>query len=234
MTVSALALAPLAAPAAAQQMNMPGMTMPIPAKPATKKKAKKAAVKKLAAKKLANSKRSAKKPAHNAQPPPMPMDRGRMTMPMPDTSSGEATPPGTGAMPTMDHDQAGAMPMQHGAMAGHDMAMTGALGAHPMERESSGTAWQPDCLGPSRPDDHARRLDADGARCVKSRRRPSVRPARRRQGFCQRHVDGHGPASARERHGPVQGDGQPRPAHGRATVIPCSSPAARPRMAPTA
>ncbi len=144
MTVSALALAPLAAPAAAQQMNMPGMTMPIPAKPATKKKAKKAAVKKLAAKKLANSKRSAKKPAHNAQPPPMPMDRGRMTMPMPDTSSGEATPPGTGAMPTMDHDQAGAMPMQHGAMAGHDMAMTGALGAHPMERESSGTAWQPD------------------------------------------------------------------------------------------
>jgi len=30
----------------------------------------------------------------------------------------------------------------HGA--GHEMAMTGALGPYPMERESSGTAWQPD------------------------------------------------------------------------------------------
>ena len=28
--------------------------------------------------------------------------------------------------------------------AGHDMAMTGALGAYPMAREASGTAWQPD------------------------------------------------------------------------------------------
>lgn len=27
---------------------------------------------------------------------------------------------------------------------GHDMSMTGALGSYPMERESSGTAWQPD------------------------------------------------------------------------------------------
>ena len=42
----------------------------------------------------------------------------------------------------------GQMSMEHGQMAmgehaGH-MAMAGALGPYPMERESSGTAWQPD------------------------------------------------------------------------------------------
>src|SRR5207253_8074084 len=40
------------------------------------------------------------------------------------------------------------MPMGHGAMAGMEHggheAMKGALGSYPMERESSGTAWQPD------------------------------------------------------------------------------------------
>ncbi|MFL6726610.1 MAG: hypothetical protein ACJ8FS_08865 [Sphingomicrobium sp.] len=47
--------------------------------------------------------------------------------------------------------QMGQMPMAHGQMtmpmgehAGHMMNMTGALGSYPMERESSGTAWQPD------------------------------------------------------------------------------------------
>ncbi|MDB5452681.1 MAG: hypothetical protein JWO33_1259 [Caulobacteraceae bacterium] len=52
-------------------------------------------------------------------------------------------------MSTMDHSQ---MPgMDHGGMAGEmagmdhsSGAMTGALGAYPMTRESSGTAWQPD------------------------------------------------------------------------------------------
>jgi hypothetical protein len=34
--------------------------------------------------------------------------------------------------------------MQHGEHAAHEMQMTGALGPYPMERESSGTAWQPD------------------------------------------------------------------------------------------
>src|SRR5438552_2736998 len=37
------------------------------------------------------------------------------------------------------------MTMPMGEHAGHGMEMTGALGpAYPMERESSGTAWQPD------------------------------------------------------------------------------------------
>jgi hypothetical protein len=69
-----------------------------------------------------------------------------MTMPM------EHPPPGTRAipaqpqsraaapMPAMDHAQLGQMPMEHG---GHT-AMKGALGPYPMEREASGTAWQPD------------------------------------------------------------------------------------------
>jgi len=44
----------------------------------------------------------------------------------------------------MDHPQMGQMPMIQNGHAHNDMAMTGALGAYPMERESSGTAWQPD------------------------------------------------------------------------------------------
>jgi hypothetical protein len=46
----------------------------------------------------------------------------------------------------MDHLQMnqGTMPMNAGEHTGHGMAMTGALGSYPMERESSGTAWQPD------------------------------------------------------------------------------------------
>ena len=43
----------------------------------------------------------------------------------------------------MDHSQH-AMPQPADEHAGHDMAMTGALGAYPMAREASGTAWQPD------------------------------------------------------------------------------------------
>jgi hypothetical protein len=36
------------------------------------------------------------------------------------------------------------MNMPMGGHKGHEMAMTGALGSYPMQRESSGTAWQPD------------------------------------------------------------------------------------------
>ena len=41
----------------------------------------------------------------------------------------------------MDHGQAPTAMSEH---AGHAMQTTGALGPYPMERESSGTAWQPD------------------------------------------------------------------------------------------
>ena len=60
-----------------------------------------------------------------------------MQMPMPGQTPG--APPSS--MP-MDHGQMGRMTMpmgQHG-----QMAMTGALGAYPMQREASGTSWQPD------------------------------------------------------------------------------------------
>ena len=63
-----------------------------------------------------------------------------MHMPMPSQTPGAPAAP----MP-MDDSQ-----VNHGQMtgmeghAGHEMALTGALGPYPMQRESSGTAWQPD------------------------------------------------------------------------------------------
>src|SRR4051812_25561993 len=57
-----------------------------------------------------------------------------MQMPVPEEQkpTADEKPP----HPTM------AMPM--GEHADHAMSMTGALGSYPMQRESSGTAWQPD------------------------------------------------------------------------------------------
>ena len=46
----------------------------------------------------------------------------------------------TAAAPTPHHD----MPHMTMPTAAHDMALTGVLGPYAMERESSGTAWQPD------------------------------------------------------------------------------------------
>lgn len=69
-----------------------------------------------------------------------------MMMPPPAGSSSEMTMP-------MDHGQMDHSQIDHGSMAqmsmpmnghGHHMAMNGAFGSYPMERESSGTAWQPD------------------------------------------------------------------------------------------
>ncbi|HEY6048047.1 MAG TPA: hypothetical protein VIV07_03270, partial [Sphingomicrobium sp.] len=126
----ASALGVAAAPAAAVQMQMPGMKMPPPAKPAAKKKAppKKAPARKPAPKKPA---------APLSKPRPAPAPAQPMTMPMPTDQ-----PPTTHeAMPMPAAPQMN-MPMAaHGA---HAMAMTGALGPYAMQRESSGTAWQPD------------------------------------------------------------------------------------------
>ena len=80
---------------------------------------------------------------------PMPMDHSQMqhgTMPM---SSQPATGAQTPMTMPMDHSQMthgemGQMNMPMGEHAGHEMAMSGALGSYPIERESSGTAWQPD------------------------------------------------------------------------------------------
>jgi hypothetical protein len=157
-TASALALATLSAPSMAQ-MNMPGMQMP-PHKHAAQKapmKKKPAAKKKPGAKKQASA--SAAHHSHAghaattvapAEPMPamdMPGEHAMHSGPsVPTQPQGDAV-----QMPMdhsrMEHGQTGQKPMagmEHGAHAGHGTAMTGALGAYPMERESSGTAWQPD------------------------------------------------------------------------------------------
>ena len=163
---SSLALGAISAPATAQHMHMPGMTMPAPEKkPAMKKKApakKKAPTNKAAIKKAATKKKVAATPAKKkraAKPMEgmtMPTEHGASsstTQPMPmDHLQPGAMPmsnrPSTGDEMPMDHSQMehgpGQMVMRVGEHAGHGTAMAGALGTYPMERESSGTAWQPD------------------------------------------------------------------------------------------
>jgi len=154
LAASALALGAVSAPVAAQPMHMPGMTMPMPEKKPT---AKKPAIKKNgAAKKPAPKRKADAKPmvpqktepdhaAHNPAPGgDVPMEG--MAMPM-DHSQHGAMPESPQPVPSseipMDHSQMGQMAMPMGKHAGHEMAMMGVLGAYPMERESSGTAWQP-------------------------------------------------------------------------------------------
>ena len=126
---AAITAAP-SAPLAAQSMTMPGMTMPMPAK------------KKLAAKKTRTSKaKRSVSPAATA--PKSVVEHEGMVMLPPSKSA--APPPST--MPGMDMGTAAPatrdMPMP--AMENHgSMKMGGVLGPYPMERESSGTAWQPD------------------------------------------------------------------------------------------
>lgn len=138
LAASALALAAIPSPAIAQ-MNMPGMSMPEPAKhaakkkPATKKSASEAPAKELTAKKMARPMGGLLMPKeHSAIEAPAQLPPG--VSPMPHGQKGEMTMP-------MDRSPIGGMQMQHG---GHQMAMTAALGRYPDERESSGTAWQPD------------------------------------------------------------------------------------------
>jgi hypothetical protein len=114
----------LAAEAAAAQpmpMNMPRMTMPAHAKPKATKPA---------AKKIVRKTTTPPKQAPQASTPTPAME-----MPMP--------PQGPGPAPS-DHSTMGGMNMGESVHGGGAMAMAGALGPYPMQRESSGTAWQPD------------------------------------------------------------------------------------------
>jgi hypothetical protein len=162
LAASAVALAQVTAPARAQ-MNMPGMQMPGPEQ-------KSSAPKKAAQPKAKTQSKAAPYAQHGeaktsvmkaAEPVPSDhehMDHGTMpmppsggaanaaapvTMPAPEARSGPAMP-----MRTDHADQSNMndMPgMEHGgAHGGHEMSMAGALGPYPMNRESSGTAWQPD------------------------------------------------------------------------------------------
>ena len=153
-----------AGPAFAVGKQMPGMKMPMPmkiaapAKSAGKKKMptkKKLPAHKSAAATHRHVGHSAKSRSRNEAPvrqemmPGMAMPAaptsapgGQITMPMPPQSA----PAATMTMP-MDRQQAGAMGatpmagMDHGMPA---MTMHAALGPYPEQRESSGTAWQPD------------------------------------------------------------------------------------------
>jgi len=83
----------------------------------------------------------------------MPMDHGPKTMPAQPQDSPAAADHSTMTMPTVS-PEAGPRPQEHSAMPGmnmrepspgHDaMEMSGALGPYPMQREASGTSWQPD------------------------------------------------------------------------------------------
>jgi len=103
-------------------MNMPGMEMPAHAKPSAKK--------------------AAKKPEPSAKAKPKDTAPAEQSMP------GMTMPSRTKAAPTpmpMDHSKMGQMSMPGMQMDSHSAnQMTGALGPYPMQRESSGTAWQPD------------------------------------------------------------------------------------------
>lgn len=165
LAASALALAWVAAPATAQSMNMPGMNMPMKPKPGPEEvpakkgpSANSAPVKK--AKAASVPKTTTKHTGHTAPPESdhtpmdgMPMPMGPSGAAKPQATQHDATPMPVGGqsapapgmtMPMgqqMDHSQMGGMAMEHD---GHGMPMTGALGSYPVQRESSGTAWQPD------------------------------------------------------------------------------------------
>lgn len=169
LAASASALAWVAAPVTAQSTNMPGMSMPMKAKPGPKKTTakKKPAGKKAPVKKAGGAsvpKVRAKHTGHIAQATSGHAPMEDMTMPtgqsgaaqpqtkphdaMPIPMSRQPAPTASGAMPMgqqADHSQMDGMAMQHGR---RDMSMTGALGTYPMQRESSGTAWQPDASEP--------------------------------------------------------------------------------------
>jgi hypothetical protein len=156
----------VADPVDAQAMDMPGMAMPVhpKAKPATG--AKKESTKKKSS--AAHSRKAGRKHAqahHEGAPMTMPMpgsaghrsngpmaspqnEKG-MTMPMPETSPAM---PGHSGMSGMQMNKPGegheAMAMGSSSKRQGTMAMGGALGSYPMQREATGTAWQPDMSEP--------------------------------------------------------------------------------------
>ena len=139
---TALALGCLSTPAMAQHEHMPGMNMPTPKTPSEENKA---APKKAAPKKPA-PKEPAKKAPHKAVPlenPSAPVAMGHSQMSHDSMDQPTAPVP---AEPPMDHSRMDHSKMQHGAAGGHagHGAMSAAFGSYPLQRESSGTAWQPD------------------------------------------------------------------------------------------
>ncbi len=148
LTATALALSLIIAPmpAAAQHAGH-GTHTPVPTKkPAAKKPVKKKVVaKKPVRKKPVAKKPVAKKPAvRKAAPPTAPEPAQQHVEPAP--------PPAPAPAPVVDHSAhvgTAAPAAEPAAMAPHSGHGTlgGALGPYPMNREASGTAWQPDTSG---------------------------------------------------------------------------------------
>jgi hypothetical protein len=143
--VFALVVAPL--PTAAQHASH-GTHAPAPLKkPAAKKPVKKKAV----AKKAVAKRPVAKKPVAKKPVAEKPADR-KAAPPAPDPVHQHVEPPvpspATAATPSVDHSAhvGHAAPAEPAATPSHDghASLGGALGPYPMNREASGTAWQPD------------------------------------------------------------------------------------------
>ncbi len=149
LAASMLALASFSSSAIAEQMNMPGMTMPRAAKKAHSKKpgTKKRGPQSTSAKRMSEAKERVTRslPTKKAVSPELQSTKGMAmptgegsTMPMPAKSAPGPTPMPAMKMPA-GSTSPGQMPMQHA----HSMS-SGALGPYAGQRESSGTAWQPD------------------------------------------------------------------------------------------
>jgi hypothetical protein len=144
LAVSAAALAMTSAPVLAQHAGHHDAPPP-----AAKKKP---AAKKPAAKK-APAKMAKQPPVEKTAPAEPVVDHSQMDHSTMDHGTTQAppipTPPAPGPSAPVDHSQMDHGPADHDAMAapadhGGHADMSGALGPHPMTRESSGTAWQPD------------------------------------------------------------------------------------------
>jgi hypothetical protein len=127
-------------------MNMPGMAMA--AKHAAKKHEAKAHPK---AKERSNA--AAHPTAAAARPMSMPMGGEPMATPMPEAGASPMPPmssgnQGTMTMPMPRSPTGSATPMPGMTMVREPMAMGSVLGSYPAQRESDGTAWQPDASAP--------------------------------------------------------------------------------------
>jgi hypothetical protein len=163
LAASAVALASLSSPAVSQHAghgaHAPAAKAPpkkAPAKRTAKKPAAKKppakAVKKKAKAKAAVKQAAPKKPATQTPAPPAVAEPAHQhhqppaTSPVTDHGAHNAPIVEAPAQPAPSDPHAGhagpGAPTAAGAHAGHDM--TGALGPYPMNREASGTAWQPD------------------------------------------------------------------------------------------
>ena len=153
IAVSAVALSALSAPAIAQHAGhgshapaakkTPAKKKPAVKKPVAKKPvAKKPVVKKPVAKKVVTKKPAPNKPAAKTAVPAEPVHQHQPPVAEPSPA------PSAPAAPTVDHSAHAPAPSGEpdaatANHAGHD-ALGGALGPYPLNRESSGTAWQPD------------------------------------------------------------------------------------------